>query len=76
MAKAKRVRATEAEVSEGTNGGCLFCGEVTLGDVEPDARCYECKNCGKKGVYGLEELLVMGMLDLADDSEDGAEVEV
>lgn len=71
MAKAKVVRATEAQLADGLNGGCLFCGEVTEGGVEPDARCYECENCGKKGVYGLEELLLMGMLELTDgDDED------
>lgn len=36
---------------------CVFCGEETDG-CEPDARAYECENCGRNGVYGVEELLI------------------
>jgi hypothetical protein len=31
---------------------------------EPDAREYECNQCGKPEVYGLEELLMMGELEI------------
>jgi hypothetical protein len=62
----KRVIATEEEISEGNNGICLACGEEAYG-VEPDARAYECECCGKRAVYGLEELVVMGFIDLTDD---------
>lgn len=42
------------------NGGwCVECGEEAYG-VEPDARGHECEACGKRGVYGAEELLVSG----------------
>lgn len=30
---------------------------VTVG-CEPDARRYECEECGERGVYGTEELLL------------------
>jgi hypothetical protein len=39
-------------------GLCVFCGADADG-VEPDARKYECESCGKRGVYGAEELLFM-----------------
>ncbi len=39
-------------------GICIICGE-DQDDCEPDARRYECESCGKPGVYGDEELLLM-----------------
>jgi predicted RNA-binding Zn-ribbon protein involved in translation (DUF1610 family) len=39
-------------------GICLACGEEAYG-VEPDARKYECENCGARKVYGAQELLFM-----------------
>jgi predicted RNA-binding Zn-ribbon protein involved in translation (DUF1610 family) len=42
-------------------GWCLTCGEEVDG-VEPDARRYMCGCCGKKSIYGMEELLMMGLL--------------
>ena len=44
-------------------GWCLTCGELVDG-VEPDARKYMCGCCGKKSIYGLEELLMMGILQI------------
>jgi len=46
-------------------GFCLACGEQACG-CEPDARQYECESCGKKQVYGIQELLLMGHIDLVD----------
>lgn len=39
-------------------GICIACGFEQEG-VEPDARKYECEECGKHKVYGAEELLMM-----------------
>lgn len=55
---------TEAEMEEamfglGNPGRCVECGAEADG-CEPDAREYICEECGERGVYGLEELLVMG----------------
>ena len=36
-------------------GFCIYCGADRYG-VEPDARRYHCESCGRKGVYGAEEL--------------------
>lgn len=38
-------------------GFCLACGAENYG-VEPDARKYECEECGKRAVYGAEEILI------------------
>lgn len=38
-------------------GFCIACGEEAEG-CEPDARCYECDHCGKRYVFGAEELLM------------------
>ena len=43
-------------------GGCTACGEVNDG-CEPDARDYECEFCGERAVYGMEELMVMGLVE-------------
>ncbi len=58
---------TEAEYrhsrSEDNAGFCLACGAEADG-CEPDARGYECEVCGERKVYGLEELLMMGLLKI------------
>jgi len=46
-------------------GFCTRCGEPCEG-VEPDARKCECKCCGKRGVYGLEELMIMGAIEFGE----------
>ena len=48
-----------ADYVENDAGLCIHCGEEAS-NIEPDARQYECESCGKNGVYGVEELLVMG----------------
>lgn len=47
--------AAEADESLGF---CVACGAEAFG-VEPDARKYECEECGNHAVYGAEELLMM-----------------
>lgn len=55
------------EHMECMDGICLSCKEWTVGGVEPDARGYECDACGSMKVYGAEEALMMGRLDLEED---------
>ena len=43
-------------------GFCVECG-AERECCEPDAREYECDECGERGVYGAEELIVMGLVD-------------
>jgi hypothetical protein len=46
---------------EEMNGFCIECG-FEQGGCEPDARKYECEECGKKSVYGAEEIALMGLV--------------
>jgi hypothetical protein len=64
------LKATAEEIEDGRNGLCRACGEPTTSPVEPDARNYTCGSCGEKEVFGLEELLIMGELELRDDEDD------
>lgn len=48
----------EAVESGEMYGFCIACGSLADG-VEPDARRYECDQCGARKVYGAEELLMM-----------------
>jgi hypothetical protein len=50
-------------------GMCLACGEYAYG-VEPDARRYTCECCGVKSVYGLEEALVMGRVEITSGEDE------
>ncbi len=54
---------------DGVTGFCLACGADTDG-VEPDARRYQCRECEQFKVYGLEELLVMGLVK--EENEHGS----
>jgi hypothetical protein len=51
------------ELSDGYSGLCLYCGEVTDSGVEPDAELYECEGCGRDGVFGVEQCLIMGRIE-------------
>lgn len=51
------VRASNFELSN--PGFCVGCGADADG-VEPDAERYECEECGKRSVYGAEQVLIMG----------------
>jgi len=62
---------TESEyidATESCDGFCICCGEIALG-VEPDASQYRCDCCGKHGVIGFEELLLMGYVVLTEEGE-------
>lgn len=56
----------ESMLTDRDMGFCIYCGEEAYG-VEPDALCYECESCGKHGVYGLEELLMMGRVEVVEE---------
>lgn len=47
----------ETEGSDSGNGVCVECGFVQ-GGVEPDAESYECEECGKLAVFGMEQALL------------------
>lgn len=54
------------------NGLCLACGEIKYGDCEPDAEYYECDECGKASVCGMETALVMGHIEIVNESGEEA----
>jgi hypothetical protein len=57
---------TASEYTQSDNAGfCLACGEDAYG-VEPDAGKYTCESCGAPKVYGLEQLLMMGLLRITE----------
>ena len=67
--KAKPITMTEGEYRELTSGYyglCLECG-AERECTEPDARKCDCPVCGEMAVYGAEELLIMGLIEFADD---------
>lgn len=52
--------AERRDVSLDDPGVCTACGHEQDG-CEPDAREYECEVCGERAVYGVEELIMMGV---------------
>lgn len=60
MSKPTLDQVMEAVEADDNIGFCLACGAETY-CVEPDARNYECEECGKNKVFDAEEILVMGV---------------
>jgi predicted RNA-binding Zn-ribbon protein involved in translation (DUF1610 family) len=58
MAKITLEQVMDAVATDDYMGICVKCGYEQEG-VEPDARKYECEDCGEHKVYGAEELLFM-----------------
>lgn len=53
------------------DGYCKECDDITnYGEVEPDARNYQCDDCGKRKVMGIEEALMAGFIKIIDDEGD------
>jgi hypothetical protein len=53
------LKRTMALAGEDDNMGiCFECGNEQ-GGCEPDARKYECENCGQMAVFGAEEIIIM-----------------
>lgn len=49
------------ELAEELVGFCIECGEQH-DMVDPDGRELPCESCGRPAVFGLEELLIMGLV--------------
>jgi hypothetical protein len=47
-------------------GICVACGDPTEGGIEPDARRYSCDSCDKRAVYGIEELMLRGRVQIVE----------
>lgn len=68
----KRFEMTEEEYlsyEEEMIGLCEACGEERY-SCEPDASEYECEACGEQKVYGVPNLLIMGVVDIVNWSEE------
>lgn len=65
----KMLEATYQHLDEESGGACVRCGGVQF-ETEPDARQYECEGCGQNGVYGFQELMMMGRIVLVDKPEE------
>mgnify|MGYP000057405595 CR=1 FL=1 len=71
MRTVKPIQISEGEyanLSENYGGFCVECSGVAYG-VEPDARQYECESCGARAVYGVEELLIRGIIRFTEETE-------
>jgi hypothetical protein len=67
-----KVKITESiyhSLDSESAGICLHCGIVETG-IEPDARGYECSECEQKKVYGTQELILMGWIEIVDTLEE------
>lgn len=63
------IRMTESDfcrLRDSSGGVCRSCKEECHG-VEPDARNYECEACGARQVCGVEQLLIMGQINIIWD---------
>ena len=72
MSTIKPIQISEAEyadLSENYGGFCIECRDQAYG-VEPDARGYRCESCEANAVYGVEELLIRGILRFTDEHHD------
>ena len=49
------------ELIADSQGFCLACGESQPG-VKPDAERYECESCGENKVFGIEILVLRGLV--------------
>ncbi len=48
-------------------GICRSCGNIVEGGCEPDAERYPCDSCGENQVFGIEQAVLIGFLDLDDE---------
>jgi hypothetical protein len=69
--KAKKIALTETEYRQAEynyDGYCAACGEITAsGGTEPDARNYTCDDCERRTVFGIQESLLMGFIEIAEE---------
>ena len=54
------------DASSNFEGRCTACGAEVPSGCEPDARRYKCEECEEEQVYGMDELLIMGLIDIEE----------
>jgi hypothetical protein len=58
---------TAATNGLGSPGVCLSCGDYDeYAGCEPDAEHYECSACGEKQLFGLDQALLLGKIQIVD----------
>ena len=57
------------QFDDDSEGLCVACGG-SRGRCEPDAERYECEECGERQVYGVPQLLIMGLVDIVEEGDD------
>jgi len=60
----------EATFGESMEGVCVRCGNPQ-GPVEPDARNYRCEACGELAVYGIEQAVLEGLVEIGEPEAPG-----
>lgn len=68
MSKRHTVTMDEVEADE-NEGICVVCGNRQRG-CEPDAEKYECEDCGEREVYGLEQAVLCGLVNVVSDGDE------
>lgn len=55
------------QLSNAYAGLCLSCGELDeCARIEPDARACRCNACGDRELYGLEQAMLMGLVEVTE----------
>jgi Zn finger protein HypA/HybF involved in hydrogenase expression len=53
-----------SEAVDNSEGFCTECNDFTHGSSEPDAENYKCPECKKNTVFGAEQALILGLIDV------------
>lgn len=56
--------------STDNDGFCTECDKITTSSIEPDAMNENCPECDRNHVYGVENALVYGYIEITDDHEE------
>ena len=56
--------------AEGGIGYCAVCNHQHDDYVDPDGRDILCAYCGRHSVYGLDELMMMSLVEFTDEDFD------
>jgi hypothetical protein len=66
MSKPKITFEDYHQANECYQGICVACGSFE-DCVEPDAEEYACSNCNEYQVYGMDQALMLELIDIVDD---------
>lgn len=58
------------EYQESHAGYCTTCQAWTHDCCEPDAREYECPECGKPTCFGADEAMLQGFVEISEEEQE------